>query len=156
MTSMHRLAGVAAALLLLAPGAAKAGGDKAGRYTMSPTEGGFARLDTETGEMSLCKRDGDGEWACEAMPDRQQALRREMEKLERENRELREERDQDRGSADGPPGESPPPGDGPSGKIPIPTEQDVDKLFDYVEGMMKKLKERLKRLEEQNRESTPL
>ena len=47
-------------------------------------------------------------------------------------------------------------GDGPSAKIPIPTEQDVDKLFDYVEGMVKKLKERLKRLEEQKDKDTQL
>lgn len=29
----------------------------------------------------------------------------------------------------------------------MPTEKDVDKLFDYVEGMVKKFKERIDRLE---------
>jgi hypothetical protein len=126
---------------------------------MSPHEGGFVRLDTETGDMAFCKKDGVGAWACEAMPDSQLAMRQDLERLRRENDALRDGRAPGAGTPpSGPPaaegGLAPPDG---ARKIPIPTEQDVDKLFDYVEGMTKKLKERLKRLEEQNADKgTPL
>lgn len=45
---------------------------RAGRYTMVPAEGGFVRLDTETGSVSHCRR-GDasagGVWQCAAIPE---------------------------------------------------------------------------------------
>lgn len=45
---------------------------RAGRYTMVPAEGGFVRLDTETGSISHCRR-GDaasgGVWQCAAIPE---------------------------------------------------------------------------------------
>ncbi len=45
----------------------------------------------------------------------------------------------------------------PPGDLAVPTERDVDKLFDYVEGMVKKFKERIQRLEkEAQKEQTPL
>lgn len=153
--------GAGAAAVFLAGAAAIApAADKPGRYSMSPADGGFVRLDTETGEMAFCKRGTDGNWACEAMPDSQVAMRRDMDKLRQENDALRH----------GPPPPAPPSGpvppdvpdiappQGGATNIPIPTEQDVDKLFDYVEGMAKKLKERLKRLEEikPEKEGTPL
>jgi hypothetical protein len=135
-----RTLSIAAALaaLLAAPSFALSAEEKSGRYTMSPVEDGFVRLDTETGEMSFCKRGGDGSWACHPMAD-----------------------------SPGPKGEpgippsgalpdAPAPDSSPNGKFQIPTEEDVDKLFDYVERMTKKLKERLKRLEEQDKPSTPL
>ena len=43
-----------------------------GRYTMVPAEGGFVRLDTETGTVSHCRR-GDAStgsvWTCAAIPE---------------------------------------------------------------------------------------
>ena len=58
------------------------------RFTMTPTEGGFVRLDTETGAVSICTR-RDGAWACEPMPEERQALSREIERLQTENKRLR-------------------------------------------------------------------
>jgi hypothetical protein len=127
--------------------------EKSGRYTMSPTEGGFVRLDTESGEVAFCKRGPDGGWACEAMPDTQMAMRRDMDRLRQENEALRNS------APGGPADEQAPiaPGGESAGRIPIPTEQDVDRLFDYVEGMARKLKQRMKRLEEQHSDrGTPL
>ena len=60
------------------------------------------------------------------------------------------------------PGEAAPHGDSvppaPPGNLDMPTEKDVDKLFDYVEGMVKKFKERIDRLEKEakKKEETPL
>jgi hypothetical protein len=128
------------------------------RYSMSPTDGGFVRLDTVTGEMAFCKRGPDNSWACETMAEGQNALRKEVERLERENSELR-----NRSAGVTPPAAPKPPGTDDlapppdQGGVPIPTEQDVDRMFDYLEGMAKKLKERWKRLEEQEGgKGTPL
>lgn len=54
---------LAAGLLTLAPFLAFAGEAPAGRYQLQPVEGGVVRLDTATGEMTLCKADA-GKLAC--------------------------------------------------------------------------------------------
>ncbi len=126
---------------------------------MSPTEGGVIRLDRETGAMSFCAGK-DGAWTCKDMPEQESELKKRVEQLEGERRALEAEKRLREGPLGGPvakapesgnqPG-SPPAGDtlppAPPGDLPVPNERDVDKLFDYVEGMVKKFKERIDRLE---------
>lgn len=126
-----------------------------GRYTMSPTDGGVVRLDRETGAMSFCTG-RDGAWSCRDMNEDESELRKRVDELEAENRALRAEtrRPPAAPGMSHPPGAAPPaPGDtvppAPPGDLPVPTERDVDKLFDYVEGMVKKFKERIDRLEKE-------
>ncbi|MDQ8699817.1 hypothetical protein [Hyphomicrobium sp. LHD-15] len=135
---------------------AVAAGNDPGRYTMSPAEGGVIRLDRETGAMAFCTGK-DGDWTCKAMPETESALKKRVEELEGEKRALEAERqlrDAPLGgpAAKAPEGEPPvadaaPPS--PPGDLPVPNEKDVDKLFDYVEGMVKKFKERIDRLEKE-------
>jgi hypothetical protein len=152
------VAAVAAFVLPLAQPVVAAGpGDAAaGRYTLAPTEGGFIRLDRETGAMSFCTGK-EAEWSCNAMAETESELKKKLDQLEGEKRALEAEkrlRDGLFGSQSPRSGQSgEPPADGenlppaPPGDLPIPTERDVDKLFDYVEGMVKKFKERIDRLE---------
>ena len=82
-------------LILLAVYNARADGDgqqssKPGRYEMERTEDGYVRLDTQTGAMSLCQPKGNG-WACEAVPDDRLVLEEEIQRLDDENRELRDQ-----------------------------------------------------------------
>ena len=139
-------------LAMLAAAPAWAAADQAGRYTMSPAEGGVVRLDRETGEMSFCSGT-EGNWSCKAMPETETALKKRIEELEAEKRALEAERrlrDAPGPSAKAPDAGEPPAADAvppPPGDLPIPNERDVDKLFDYVEGMVKKFKERIERLE---------
>jgi hypothetical protein len=121
-----------------------------GRYTMTPADGGFVRLDTETGAMALCAKK-DSQWACEPMPDSQAAQRRDIERLEAENKALKDEvrrMEEMLGLGD------PKPGDGgakkaerPKGGPGLPSEEDVDKAFDYVTRMLKKFQEKMRELE---------
>ena len=159
-----RTSAIAVGLLGLVAGAsvmAVAAEEKAGRYTMTPTDGGFVRLDTETGAMSLCaKKDS---WSCELMPDGQTALRKEIDGLKAENKALKDDikRMEEVFALGGKPGEGKPgddgrPGGGARGKLELPSEQDVDKAFDYFEKMMKKLRERVKRLEGNEKPGQPL
>jgi len=143
------IAAVAVSVLSL-PGSAAPGDERPGRFTMSPADGGFVRLDTETGAMSLCTRK-DGAFACEAMPDSLEKERREIQRLEAENKALKDEirqMEEIMGLGKTKPGaEGGPPTDPPRGGLGLPSEKDVDQEFDYVHRMLKKFQEKMRELE---------
>jgi chaperonin cofactor prefoldin len=135
------------AALVLAPAACLAAAENGGRYTMSPTEDGVVRLDTMTGAMALCTRTAN-HWACEDMSDSQQLLMREIEKLQAKNKSLQDQVDQleetlglGENQADAPK---------PGTQFALPNEADVDKAFDYLESMLKKLHERMEKLQKEH------
>ena len=112
-----------------------------GRYTMTPVEGGFMRLDSETGAVALCTRKGET-WACEPVDDKA-ASGDDKAKLEAENKALKD-RVKDL-EATAPDGKAP---DGPPGGITkLPTEKEVDEALDYVERMYKKFRDRLQKIQ---------
>lgn len=137
-------------LVLLVSTAHAGGGDRPGRYTMTPADGGFVRLDTETGAMALCAKK-DNQWACDAMPDALVAQRRDVERLEAENKALKDEirqMEQIMGLGDAKPGaEGPKQAERPSSGPGLPSEKDVDQAFDYVTRMLKKFQEKMRELE---------
>jgi len=61
-----------------------------GRYMFSKEPGGFLRLDTQTGEVSLCSQKAVG-WACEAAPEDRAALENEIARLRTENATLKKD-----------------------------------------------------------------
>ena len=152
---------------MIAAAPAWAAGEESGRFTMSPTEGGVVRLDRETGAMSFCSGSA-GNWSCKDMPEAETALKKRVEQLEAEKRALEAERQLRDAPLGGPAAKAPeagtPPDDGetappaPPGDLAMPNERDVDKMFDYVEGMVKKFKERIDRLEREAKKEpeTPL
>jgi len=131
-----------------------------GRYSMAPTDGGFVRLDRQSGAMTFCTKAADATkpeavWSCTPMGDAQQAANSEIERLQSENKGLKADKqhlEEMLGLAEpGKPGTTQtPPGDSASPPMKIPSEQDVDQAFDYIEGMVKKFRERIKKLEEQD------
>jgi hypothetical protein len=133
--------------------------EKPGRYVMSPIEGGFARLDTETGLMSVCKGTASN-FKCELAPDATTSAQKDAEKNTAEAKELRAEikrLEELLGLGDKPEGgnkqaeEQRPgsrPGSRPGGPgFKLPSEAEVDQAFDYIEKMVKKFKSKLKDLE---------
>jgi hypothetical protein len=139
---------VALAMLSSVPSGAdpSSADDKSGRYTMSPTQDGVVRLDTQTGAMALCQRKNDA-WACVDMDDSQRALLAEIDKLKAENKSLRDEvehLDESLGLNDSTAPSSP------QAQITLPNEKDVDKAFDYFERMLDKLQERMDKLKEKH------
>ena len=138
------------ALALTGTAAADTPDEANGRYTMSPVDGGFLRLDKQTGAVAMCARSG-GDWACKPVEDRtgDSALERAVETRRREQGsqgarqgargEPRERQAAaERGSAcRGPPG----------GKVQLPTEEEVDQALDYLEHVYKKVRDRIKELD---------
>lgn len=128
---------------------------------MSPVDGGFVRLDRETGAMSICRKT-DESWSCSAMDDADQDALKEIDRLKAENQDLKDEirrmegvfgLDGQRPAPGGPGRPLPDIGGGPPGgplggppgglpKFDLPSEKDVDRAIDYLEGMIRKFRER--------------
>src|SRR5260370_10839897 len=61
-----------------------------GRFTFKQVSDGLLRLDTRTGEVSLCSKRAVG-WACQALPEDRTALENEIARLQGENAALNSE-----------------------------------------------------------------
>jgi len=86
---MHTLAAVVALLVLALTQAYGAEPDTAnGRYTFQGVPDGLMRLDTATGQVSVCTKHAAG-WVCMAVADDRAALDAELGRLARENARLR-------------------------------------------------------------------
>lgn len=109
------------ACLIAGSAQAQAPGEN-GRYSMSPVEGGFLRLDTRTGEVSMCRPAGD-DVRCRAAPDDVAALQSEIDRLAKENAELKA-----RVAGVSP---TPPPNSR--------TREEMDRAFDYAERFMRRM-----------------
>ncbi|MEM1372392.1 MAG: hypothetical protein AAGG72_09235 [Pseudomonadota bacterium] len=138
------------------PSLAAPDGAASDRFSMAPVEGGFIRLDKQTGDMAICRETG-SKWACSPMGSSDEQATKELERLKAENADLQAEVRRmeqvfglDGRSASGnEPGEGAPnPGPlagGPPGGLPkfdLPSEKDVDSAVDYLEGMIRKFRER--------------
>lgn len=123
------------------------------------------RLDTDTGAMSLCAKKDAGDqpetWSCVAMDDSQRDLRAEVDRLKAENSELKAEvrRLEDTfvdGKRDGAGRDSQQ--SGPPGGLPpmkLPSEEEVDKAIDYLEGMIRKFRDRFEEFGEKTDPDRP-
>jgi hypothetical protein len=61
-----------------------------GRYSFSKQAEGVLRLDTQTGEVSLCSKHTVG-WACQVVPEDRAVLEDEISRLRRENAVLKKD-----------------------------------------------------------------
>jgi hypothetical protein len=94
------------------------------RYSMTPVDGGFLRMDTDSGTVSLCAKKGDT-WACETVPDDYKALQQENETLKRKLAQARRDGD----------------GTAKSGsKFELPSEEDVDKAISQMDKYIRKFR----------------
>ncbi|MBD9373943.1 hypothetical protein IB238_15065 [Rhizobium sp. ARZ01] len=122
------IAGLAFSLPLLVAGAAYADGE--GRYQMERTADGFVRLDTVTGEMSLCK-EGTGQIACRMAADERAAFENELDRLTKRVEAL-EKAQRSALSVD---------------KPRLPTDEEIDRTMGVMERMMQRFMDIVKNLE---------
>jgi hypothetical protein len=147
-----------------------------GRYALSPAGDGVIRLDTRTGKVSNCNNSGAG-WACYAVPDERTAMDTEIGRLQAENEKLKAQLASRDGSVEGKTGDALPKSDrqsvpdaaGPKTsepktsepkaaqpkaaegerklEIPLPSDQDMDRLMSFVERAWRRLVEMANRMQ---------
>lgn len=135
-----------------------------GRYTFTPNADGVTRLDTRTGKVSTCKDKGNG-WACEAVADDRAAFDAEIGRLQGDNDRLTKEVAALRVENDSLKAQLAQRGPTVSGKIdepmpksdkmltpevttkdgqrkleiPLPSDQDVDRVMGFIERAWRRL-----------------
>lgn len=73
--------------LLAGLGMGNASAAEVQRYQIEKTEKGYVRMDTQTGEMSICE-DRDGQLVCKLAADERSALQDEIDRLQTELEDL--------------------------------------------------------------------
>jgi hypothetical protein len=146
-------------ILLLAglplPAAAQGGAPETdnGRYSLTPIDDGFLRLDQRTGRVSVCARRAMG-WSCHPVPDERAALEEEIGRLQRDNATLKKEM-LARGIT--PPGaptsQAPAPAPAEKPTLKLPSDAEVDRAMAVMERFWKRLVEMVQRWQ---REMTPI
>lgn len=111
-----------------------------GRFSFHRADEGYLRLDTRTGQVSICARKPVG-WACHPVPDERTALEGEIARLQTDNGLLKKEllaRN------------LPLPGsvkkDSPLTKVPdvelkAPSDSDLDRVFSFMDKVWRRLAE---------------
>jgi hypothetical protein len=128
-----------------------------GRYTMTPTPEGVLRLDTRTGTVSTCSKNGAG-WACYAVPDERSALDAEIGRLQAEVETLKAQlaagptvsgKIEDALPKSDPLKKSEPKAAEGERKleIPLPSDQDVDRVVSFLERAWRRLIEMANRVQ---------
>jgi hypothetical protein len=102
-----------------------------GRYTFNKVADGFLRLDTKTGDVTLCGERAVG-WACQMVPEDRAVLENEIARLRSDNAALKQDL-LSRGLPL-PPGVMPEPQDARSNDITIrlPNNADLDRAVTYL------------------------
>lgn len=151
-TQTAMLAGLLLAPLLATASVAEPPDAPGGRFTMSPVDGGFLRLDRQTGSVAMCAKSGN-DWACKPVQDQAaSAASADLSRLEEENRELKGRvKELEALLETRPPG--PPPHDDPlaegppGGKTQLPTDEEVDQALDYLSRVYKKVRDHIRDLD---------
>jgi hypothetical protein len=133
-------------IVAAAPAVAEPANDQGGRFTMSPVEGGFIRLDKQTGSVAMCAKSASG-WACTPIEDRTADAPGNAAQSEAEIRALKERvRELEALLETRPPGGRP---DGPFAGDPaqLPSEAEVDQALDYMSRVYKKIRDHIRDLD---------
>jgi uncharacterized coiled-coil protein SlyX len=133
------------ALALTGSAIAETAEDSNDRFTMSPADGGFLRLDKKTGAVAMCAHTGNT-WACTPVQDQTiRAAPGELSRLEQENRKLK---DRVKALEEALETSKPPLPEGPpGGKMDLPTDEQVDKALDHLQRVYKKIRDHMKDLD---------
>jgi len=120
-----------------------------GRYSMTPIPEGVLRLDTRTGTVSTCSKNGAG-WACYAVPDERTALDAEIGRLQAEVEKLKGQIaagptvsgkiDEALPKSDPLKKADPKVAEGDRKiEIPLPSDQDLDRVMSFLEKAWRRL-----------------
>jgi|SRR6185503_482976 len=108
-----------------------------GRYSFTQVPDGLVRLDSRTGQVSLCSK-LDAGWACQAMPDDRAALESEIARLQEQNVKLKQELIS-RGLPLPGGMRSEPRVVKPDDQLKMPSDADVDRMMSFLEKVWRRL-----------------
>ena len=108
-----------------------------GRFTFNQTQDGLLRLDTRTGQVSVCTRRTVG-WACQVVPDERAALETEIGRLQNENATLKKEMIARGVPLPGGLKADPRPAQ-PQVELKLPSDADIDRLMAFMEKIWRRL-----------------
>ena len=120
----------------LLAGSAHAEGE--GRYRMEKTDTGFVRLDTVSGDISLC-REQEGQIVCRMAADERAAFEKELDLITKRVEALEKS-----GVAAGT-----------AAKPALPTDEEIDRTMSIMERMMQRFMGIVKNLEDGKEEAAP-
>jgi hypothetical protein len=122
-----------------------------GRYALSQAADSVLRLDTRTGTVSICNNSSGAGWACYAVPDERAALDTEIGRLRADNEKLKAQLAAREPSVTGKTEEALPKSDslrkgepkvadgGRKIEIPLPSDQDMDRMMSFLEKAWRRL-----------------
>jgi len=110
---------------------------EAGRFSFHKVDEGFLRLDTRTGQVSLCNHKTLG-WACETIPDERAALENEIARLQTGNAALKKDM-LARGLSLPEPVKPEPPLAKSDHDLKLPTQADIDRVMTFMEKVWRRM-----------------
>lgn len=146
---MMRIAAAAVAGLICG-GAAWAGSAYAqtgpdsenGRFSFHRVDEGYLRLDSRSGQVSVCARKPVG-WACHPVPDERSALEGEIARLQGDNGLLKKELLTRNIPLPGNIRKDPPVAKESESDLKLPSDSDLDRVFSFVEKAWRRLADKL-------------
>jgi hypothetical protein len=129
---MGRLLAVAFATIGLGFAQGALAQDNDARFSMTPTADGYLKLDRRTGVVSQCTKQ-DSLFRCTVVPDERHALQDEIDRLSRENAELRARLD---AAATAGSGAAKPPA--------LPSEAELDRALSLMERALRRFKDMMR------------
>jgi hypothetical protein len=146
-----RIATLAAMACIVTVAAGPAGAQmppdrESGRYTFKDVPDGLLRLDTRSGQVSLCNKRTAG-WACQSLPDDRAALEDEIARIEKENTLLRSELSSR--ALPLPDGARREPRVGSRGdqELKVPSDAELDRAMTVLERMWRRLVDMVQRMQ---------
>ena len=130
-----------------------------GRYALWSAADGVVRLDTRTGAVSICNNSSGAGWACYTVPDERAALDTEIGRLQADNEKLKAQLAAREPTITGKIEEALPKSDslktaepkvadgGRKIEIPLPSDQDMDRMMSFLEKAWRRLIEMANRVQ---------
>jgi hypothetical protein len=134
---------ICGSLLGAAPASAQTAPDtENGRFSFHREEEGYLRLDSRTGQVSVCARKPVG-WACHPVPDERQALEAEIARLQSDNGVLKKELLARNVPLPGGVRKDPPQARLPDVELKLPSDADMERALNFLEKTWRRLAEKL-------------
>ncbi len=106
------------------------------RFKLQKVDGGFLRLDAQTGQVSFC-REKDANWTCETVADDRAALEGEIKRLNERIAALEKQQHD------------------PANRFRTPSDQEIDQVMGFFEKMMKRFRGVVENLKKEWETETP-